>query len=108
MARVETDDIIEKVEVKEDDISLTDDDIKSAELLSLEKIEYITCSIPKTKKIIPKMNSILFIKVCGKINNNNTIINSKAALIIGIYETLNFLIIIPLSYNIYFTIFFSF
>ena len=39
MARVETDDIIEKVEVKEDDISLTDDDIKSAELLSLEKIE---------------------------------------------------------------------
>ena len=28
MARVETDDIIEKVEVKEDDISLTDDDIK--------------------------------------------------------------------------------
>ena len=35
MARVETDDIIEKVEVKEDDISLTDDDIKSAELLSL-------------------------------------------------------------------------
>lgn len=37
MARVETDDIIEKVEVKEDDISLTDDDIKSAELLSLEK-----------------------------------------------------------------------
>ena len=39
MARVETDDIIEKVEVKEDDISLTDDDIKSAELLPLEKIE---------------------------------------------------------------------
>ena len=39
MARVETDVIIEKVEVKEDDISLTDDDIKSAELLSLEKIE---------------------------------------------------------------------
>ena len=39
MARVETDDIIEKVEYKEDDISLTDDDIKSAELLSLEKIE---------------------------------------------------------------------
>ena len=39
MARVETDDIIKKVEVKEDDISLTDDDIKSAELLSLEKIE---------------------------------------------------------------------
>ena len=39
MAIVETDDIIEKVEVKEDDISLTDDDIKSAEILSLEKIE---------------------------------------------------------------------
>ena len=39
MARVETDDISEKAEVTEDDISLTDDDIKSAELLSLEKIE---------------------------------------------------------------------
>lgn len=39
MARVETDDIIEKVEVTEEDISLTDDDKNSAELLSLEKIE---------------------------------------------------------------------
>lgn len=39
MARVETDDIIEKVEVTEEDISLTDEDKNSAELLSLEKIE---------------------------------------------------------------------
>ena len=49
MARVETDDIIEKVEVKEDDISLTDDDIKSAELLSLEKI----LSLSKDRLIYP-------------------------------------------------------
>ena len=39
MARVETEDIIDKVVVTEEDISLQDDDIKNAELLSVEKIE---------------------------------------------------------------------
>lgn len=39
MARVETEDIIDKVVVTEEDISLQDEDIKNAELLSVEKIE---------------------------------------------------------------------
>lgn len=39
MARVETEDIIDKVVVTEEDISLQDDDIRNAELLSVEKIE---------------------------------------------------------------------
>ena len=59
MARVETDDIIEKVEVKEDDISLTDDDIKSAELLSLEKIEKdLDEKVSQKENIINKQTNI--------------------------------------------------
>jgi len=39
MARVETEDIIDKVVVTEEDISLHEEDIQNAELLSVEKIE---------------------------------------------------------------------
>lgn len=39
MARVETEDIIEKVEQSDEDITLHDEDKENAELLSLEKIE---------------------------------------------------------------------
>lgn len=58
MARVETDDIIEKVEVTEEDITLHDEDKKNAELLSLEKIEK---DLVDNKSSLKKDNMFIFI-----------------------------------------------
>ncbi len=58
MARVETDDIIEKVEVTEEDITLHDEDKQNAELLSLEKIER---DLVDNKSNLKKDNMFIFI-----------------------------------------------
>lgn len=63
MARVETEDIIEKVEVSEEDITLHDEDIQNAELLSLEKIEK---DLVETKTNLKKDN-LYIILVLGAI-----------------------------------------
>lgn len=61
MAKVETEDIIEKVESKEEDITLTEEDKKNAELLSLETIEKDL----STNKSELKKNNLFIIIIIG-------------------------------------------
>lgn len=63
MARIESEDIIEKVEVTEEDITLHEEDIKNAELLSLEKIEK---DLVDNKASLKKDNLFIFL-VLGSI-----------------------------------------